>query len=224
MFLPERKRANVMSAATADRATTTAWVETAALILLLAVPLAAYGGGASSALRDYNAGNFTNALAEYQQLAKVDTNDLRLLFNAGTAAYQATNYNEALKYFEIVTAAQDLKLQQKAYYDLGNTQYRIGQAGKDLDEVQNLWEAAVKGVTSSRIRSTPMMGRCRRQSGFFKKLPLRRSSSFANWRGAPRRRLMRPRAGGSITARWKSCRICCRKILPRNNFKITQKN
>ncbi len=143
MFLPERKRKRT-SAATADRATTTAWVETATLVLLLAIPFAAHGGGASSALRDYNTGNFTNALAEYQRLARVDTNDLRLLFNAGTAAYQATNYDEALKYFKIVTAAQDLKLQQKAYYDLGNTQYRIGQAGKDLDEVQNLWEAAVK--------------------------------------------------------------------------------
>jgi Ca-activated chloride channel family protein len=145
MFLPERKRKRSSPAAAAtDRAATAGWVETAALILLLAVPFAAHGGGASSALRDYNAGKFTNALAEYQQLAKVDTNDLRLIFNAGTAAYRATNYDEALKYFKIVTAAQDLKLQQKAYYDLGNTQYRIGQSGKDLDEVQNQWEAAVK--------------------------------------------------------------------------------
>jgi Ca-activated chloride channel family protein len=143
MFLPERKRKH-SSPAAADRAATTARVETAALVLLLTVPFAAHGGDASSALRDYNAGNFTNALAEYQRLAKIDTNDVRLLLNAGTAAYRATNYDEAQKYFKIVTAAQDLKLQQKAYYDLGNTQFRIGQSGKDLDEIQNQWEAAVK--------------------------------------------------------------------------------
>jgi Ca-activated chloride channel family protein len=143
MFLPDRKRKRP-APANANRTVTAGWVETATLILLLAAPLAAHGGGASAALRDYNAGNFTNALAEYQQLAKVDTNDLRLLFNAGTAAYRATNYDEAMKYFKIVTAAQDLKLQQQAYYDLGNTQFRIGQSGKDLDEIQKLWEAAVK--------------------------------------------------------------------------------
>jgi Ca-activated chloride channel family protein len=143
MFLPERKRRRSARTA-ADRAPAVALVETAVVVLLLAVPPAAHGGGASSAMRDYNAGNFTNALAEYQRLAKVDTNDLRLIFNAGTAAYRATNYDAASNYFKIVTAAQDLKLQQKAYYDLGNTQFRIGQSGKDLDEVQSQWEAAVK--------------------------------------------------------------------------------
>lgn len=143
MFLPDRKRKRSAPVA-ADRAATAGWVETAALILFLLAPLAARAGSASGALREYNAGNFTNALTEYQRLAQVDTNDLRLLFNAGAAAYQATNYSEALKYFKTVTAAQDLKLQQKAYYDLGNTQFRIGQSGKDLDEIQNQWEAAVK--------------------------------------------------------------------------------
>jgi Ca-activated chloride channel homolog len=143
MFLPERKRRRPARSA-ADRSPAAAWVETAAVILLLAVPLAARGDGASGALRDYNKGNFTNALAEYQRLATVETNDLRLVFNAGTAAYQATNYDEALKCFKIVTAAQDLQLQQKAYYNMGNTQFRIGESGKDLDEVQKQWETAAK--------------------------------------------------------------------------------
>ena len=37
----------------------------------------------ASALREYKAGNYTNALQEFEQLAQVKTNDLRLVFNAG---------------------------------------------------------------------------------------------------------------------------------------------
>src|SRR5208282_1372617 len=76
--------------------------------------------------------------------AEVQTNDLRLVFNAGVAAYRATNYDEATKLFQTVTMAQDLKLQQQAYYNLGNTQYRMSAAAKDLDALQEAWEAAAK--------------------------------------------------------------------------------
>ena len=46
----------------------------------------------TSALKDYQSGNFTNALTEYTKIAAVKTNDLRLVFNAGDAAYRATNF------------------------------------------------------------------------------------------------------------------------------------
>ena len=153
MFLPERKRRRSASVS-AGRVPAAGWVETAALLFLLALPLTASADGAAGALRDFNAGHFTNALAEYRQLAKTDTNDLRLVFNAGAAAYRATNYDEALKDFGIVTAAQDLKLQQRAYYNLGNTQFRIGQQGKDLDEVQKTWETAVQSYQRAQALDT----------------------------------------------------------------------
>jgi tetratricopeptide (TPR) repeat protein len=65
-------------------------------------------------------------LQEYERLARDHTNDLRLVFNAGVAAYCATNYDEALRNFKTAVTAPDLKLQQQAYYNLGNTQYRMG--------------------------------------------------------------------------------------------------
>ena len=37
----------------------------------------------ASALREYKSGNYTNALQEFERLAQVNTNDLRLVFNAG---------------------------------------------------------------------------------------------------------------------------------------------
>jgi len=115
----------------------------AALLAFLFSPLAANASPAS-ALRDYKAGHFTNSLAEYERLAQVSTNDLRLVFNAGAAAYRATNYDEALKNFQRVTVAPDLKLQQQAYYNLGNVQFQKAKQAKDLDGLEQGFDAAAK--------------------------------------------------------------------------------
>jgi tetratricopeptide (TPR) repeat protein len=108
----------------------------------------------ASALHDYKSGNYTNALAEYERLAEVNTNDLRLVFNAGAAAYRATNFDEAAKLFTAVTVAPDLKLQQQAYYNLGNTQYRLGATAKDLDGLQETWETAIKSYERAAMLNT----------------------------------------------------------------------
>jgi Ca-activated chloride channel family protein len=102
------------------------------------------GASPSSALRDYKSGNYTNALTEFSKLAEVRTNDLRLVFNAGDAAYGATNFDLAQKLFQQVTLSPDLKLQQKAFYNLGNTQFQQAKAAKDLDGLEKGLETAAK--------------------------------------------------------------------------------
>jgi Ca-activated chloride channel family protein len=97
----------------------------------------------AEALHYYREGNYTNAIREYERLAETDTNDLRLVFNAGDAAYRATNFDEAVKDFKWVTLSPDLRLQQAAFYNLGNTQFRQGQLAKDLDGMQTIWEEAI---------------------------------------------------------------------------------
>jgi Ca-activated chloride channel homolog len=135
IFLPERKNAksktsNIQSAAVA-------------LIAILLLPVAAKASP-SSALHDYNAGNYTNALQEFSQLAETQTNDLRLVFNAGDAAYRATNFDKAQEFFEQATLSPDLNLQQKAYYNLGNAQFESAKDAKDLDGLQAGLELAEK--------------------------------------------------------------------------------
>jgi Ca-activated chloride channel family protein len=149
MFLPERRReagkAGVRSPVPQGRDGTpgkTAWAMIVAMALFF-LPNAGVGSP-SSALREFNAGQYDDSLKEYQRLAQINTNDLRLVFNAGVAAYRATNYDEALQNFKMVTIAPDLKLQQRAYYNLGNTQYRMGAIAKELDALQETWEAAIK--------------------------------------------------------------------------------
>jgi Ca-activated chloride channel homolog len=93
MFLPERKKSKVQSPPSKVKAPVVA-----ALVAILLLPVAANASPAS-ALRDYKSGNYTNALQEFERLAEVNTNDLRLVFNAGAAAYRATNFDAALDRF-----------------------------------------------------------------------------------------------------------------------------
>lgn len=119
----------------------------AAAVLLLMTLLGAAGNtfaSPSDALRAYQEGNYTNALREFTQLAEVKTNDLRLVFNAGTAAYRATNYDLAQSLFQKATLSPDLKLQQMAFYNLGNTQFQMAKQAKDLDGLQDGLETAEK--------------------------------------------------------------------------------
>jgi Ca-activated chloride channel family protein len=121
MFLPERKKSKAQGSKSKVEAVTIV-----ALIVFLFLPVATKASPAD-ALRDYRARNYTNALQEYERLAEIQTNDLRLVFNAGAAAYRATNFDEALQDFRSVTLSPDLKLQQQAFYNLGDTLYRMGE-------------------------------------------------------------------------------------------------
>ena len=117
--------------------------------ILLAFFLVSFSANASptSALREYNLGkyqNYTNALVEFSKLAEVQTNDLRLVFNAGDAAYRATNFDLAQKLFQQVTLSPDLKLQQQAFYNLGNVQFQVAKQAQDLDGLEQGFDAAAK--------------------------------------------------------------------------------
>ena len=103
----------------------------------------------STAMTWFQKGNFTNALNIYQNLADAHTNDLRYVFNAGTAAFRATNYDLAMSDFQLAATTPDLKLQQMALYNLGNTQYRMGESqfqpnDNSLAQVEDAWTNAVK--------------------------------------------------------------------------------
>jgi Ca-activated chloride channel homolog len=164
MFLPDRKRAKgavqyspiqpfmaappPIKVAAAPPGEIPPVISAVVLLAFLFLPMAALGSPAS-ALRYYNSGNYTNALQEYSRLSHIETNDFRYIFNAGDAAYRATNFDLAQTLFLDATLAPDINLQQKAYYNLGNTQFRIGesefsQQDIDLDAIQSTWEDAVR--------------------------------------------------------------------------------
>jgi Ca-activated chloride channel family protein len=124
--------------------TTNIQVPTIVAVIALLLSTGSLFASPASALSDYRSGNFTNALQEFTRLAQVRTNDLRFIFNAGDAAYRATNFDLAQQLFQQATLSPDLHLQQQAFYNLGNAQFQLAKAAKELDSLQAGLETAGK--------------------------------------------------------------------------------
>jgi Ca-activated chloride channel homolog len=68
-------------------------------------------------------------------------------YNSGVTAYRSNDFTAAASAFEQATAAKDRALQQRAFYNFGNTSYRLGEA--DPTKAQPLWEQAVKSYETA---------------------------------------------------------------------------
>jgi len=123
------------------------WYISCAVWLLLC-PSQGFGSPAS-ALREYKAGKYEQALKEYEQLLKRKSDDPRLHFNAGAAAYRNQQFEEAAKQFNATLASPDLKLQGLAYYNEGNSLYHLGEAIPDPKKRTESWEKALQNYQSS---------------------------------------------------------------------------
>ncbi|HEY3914634.1 MAG TPA: VWA domain-containing protein [Verrucomicrobiae bacterium] len=119
------------------------------VVAVLALMLVAMGafGSPSSAYKDYQAGDYKAALDEYSRLGDKKTNDYRLQFDAGTAAYKAKEFEKAAKGFNAALISPDmpseLPEQQHAYYDLANTLYHLGDVQQDPDAKKKRWGEAL---------------------------------------------------------------------------------
>lgn len=148
MLLPERRRKREKTS-TLQRSASNAQGAAAIMLFLGLLTTTTSEASPAQGLKEYSSGNFTNALTEYERLLNEQSKqqkpeDPRLHFNAGTAAYRATNYNLAIQHFSAVLAAQDIKLQAKAYYNLGNVHYRLGQQAEDLDKLEEAWKESLR--------------------------------------------------------------------------------
>jgi Ca-activated chloride channel family protein len=137
IFIPEQKRA----ARKSESKPATAGAM-AALLLLMLIPQA--HASAAKAQRRYNNKEYKSSLSEYQELIAKKPNDPRLHYNAGAAAYQATKFDEAVKQFEASAASPDLDLQQQSFYNLGNAEFRMGEAESNPQQRSAVWEQAVQ--------------------------------------------------------------------------------
>lgn len=125
----------------------TRWLLPLALFLL-ACPATAPASPAN-ALRRYESGKYESALREYKRLLIDKPDDPRLHFNAGAAAFQVNDFDEALKQLNSALVTQDLQLQERAYYNLGNTEYRRGVEAQAPDQKQADWEQAIGNYESA---------------------------------------------------------------------------
>ncbi|MBC8418229.1 MAG: VWA domain-containing protein [Desulfobacterales bacterium] len=93
----------------------------------------------------YNKGDYSLATKEYKSAAEKAPDNPQLQYNLGTAAYKEKKYDEALGAFQTALSVQNLSLQSKAYYNMGNTLYRHGQGteqSKPQDTIKR-WEESI---------------------------------------------------------------------------------
>ena len=140
MFLPQRKR--VQKSDEMSAATNAGLKKVVAGVLLTICPLLSYGS-VSSAAKKYETGNYNEALTDYQKLLSRNTNDFRLHYNAGAAAYKAQQFDAAKQHFDIASQSPDLKIQQQAYYNSGNALYQLGEPAEDSKQKKETWQSAI---------------------------------------------------------------------------------
>jgi Ca-activated chloride channel family protein len=129
------------------RAGAPALQKVAAALALLLIPWSGFGSP-SSAFRDYQSGDFKSAFNEYNRLAAQKTNDYRLHYDAGTAAYKAKELEKAQDQFNAALNTPDIiadpQNQQKTYFNLGNTLYHMGESLQEPDKKQEIWQQAIE--------------------------------------------------------------------------------
>ena len=72
--------------------------------------------------------------------------DPRQIYNQGTEAYAKGDFSKASESLRASLKTQDLTLQQRSYYNLGNSLYRTGQGSleKDPEATMKTWEESLK--------------------------------------------------------------------------------
>ncbi|MDB6053638.1 MAG: von Willebrand factor type [Verrucomicrobiales bacterium] len=134
IFMPQQKR----EPAASNRAIRT-------LLVLLGIFALSSSTFASTtkAFESLNKGEYGKAVDEFERLGRKSTNDLRYPYDAGVAAYKLKEFNRAESYFTRSSTSPDIQLQQKSYYNLGNTHFQGGLEAEGKDRIAK-WEQAVK--------------------------------------------------------------------------------
>lgn len=110
--------------------------------LFLATPGGLLGGEAGSLYLDQDYEGAYTAFGD--RLKQSNRHQDKLEYGAGTAAYKAENFNAAAEHLGRAILTDDLELRGKAYYNLGNTFFRLGKASEDPEAMKGQWEAAIE--------------------------------------------------------------------------------
>jgi Ca-activated chloride channel family protein len=124
------------------------------MLIVLAITSLGYRGAHASpgkAEAAYKAGNYDLALEGYRSETKKTPEDPQLQFNLGTAAYKDKQYPEALKSFGRSLNVQDINLQNRSYYNMGNTLYRQGEGEEKQNPQETIknWQASIQAYDNA---------------------------------------------------------------------------
>jgi len=139
---PKRKSATLPTSGKKAR-------EAVAVAMLLLMANLVANASPARAYQAYKNGHFKDARNEYERLLQSKPEDPKLNYNAGAASYRAGAYDAAAKQFSNALKAEDLNLQEAAYYNLGNANFKLGDEVEEPDKKMALWTQAVQNYESS---------------------------------------------------------------------------
>jgi len=115
-----------------------------ALACVLGAP--AHAASPGEAKRLYDAGQYDEARDAYAAAHEADPENRDLDFNLGAAAYKAGDFAGAAAAFARALQSEEPARQQQSFYNLGNTQFRLGEAAKDKDPQQTMaaWQQSLE--------------------------------------------------------------------------------
>ena len=105
----------------------------------------------SDAEKSYRHGDYARADTEYEASARRRPTEAKLQFNVGAAAYKTGDFKTATASFQNAIKTGAPQVQQGAYYNLGNTEYRLGQQTQQAQPAATIeqWQAAVKSYDAA---------------------------------------------------------------------------
>lgn len=121
----------------------------AIVLVMLSTSLAHASPG--TAEKAYKKGKYKEAATEYSAIAKKEPANAQLHFNVGAAAYKSGDYTSAESAFQNALKTEDLPVQQSAYYNLGNAQYRVGEKSlrTNPEDTIKTWQTAVQSYDAA---------------------------------------------------------------------------
>lgn len=142
------KRANAETGAAGHRSPARAVALIA--ITLLILPSVSHASP-SSAEKAYKSGNYSAAEKGYAAAVDQHPKQPELQFNLGAAAYKTGDYAKAAAEFQATLKSPDVPLQQSAYYNLGNTQFRVGQQTEKSNPQDTIksWQQALQSYEAA---------------------------------------------------------------------------
>ena len=88
--------------------------------------------------------DYVGALERFENALAEDENSDIVNFDVGAAKYKNEEYDDASLFFQKALLSENDEVKQKAYYNLGNSLYKLGLENEDLET-----EAAIKALEAS---------------------------------------------------------------------------
>ncbi|MFH1067262.1 MAG: VWA domain-containing protein [bacterium] len=123
----------------------------AAVLSLVMMGTVSSQASVRKAERLYEQKKFSAATEEYGKEAAKKPNLSTLQFNLGAASYKDGQFSKAAEAFQKALNTNDVSLQQQAYYNLGNAQYRLGQQAEKESPPQTIqaWQQSVQSYEAA---------------------------------------------------------------------------